>query len=218
MAGSSPLARGLLAAEDSSDWTSGIIPARAGFTRRSRAVVSVLGDHPRSRGVYPQARPVLLPLIGSSPLARGLLCELMCVLACVRIIPARAGFTQHGPRGPGCPADHPRSRGVYHRMGIRAHGRGGSSPLARGLPIRANALSGDDGIIPARAGFTARVRGRSTGRADHPRSRGVYSTAASPRPGAPGSSPLARGLLDKPTFKKGQRGIIPARAGFTGRR
>ena len=50
--GSSPLARGLrkepiMAANDFR-----IIPARAGFTGRSRLRFGGLADHPRSRGVY----------------------------------------------------------------------------------------------------------------------------------------------------------------------
>ena len=35
----------------------------------------------------------------------------------------------------------------------------GSSPLARGLPGRAEAQPGDGWIIPARAGFTRRTTG-----------------------------------------------------------
>ena len=52
-------------------------------------------------------------------------------------------------------------------------------------------------------------------RLDHPRSRGVYSTAPRTARGSPGSSPLARGLLV--TLKGGpvNSRIIPARAGFT---
>ena len=51
----------------------------------------------------------------------------------------------------------------------------GSSPLARGLHHHALALIVIDRIIPARAGFTIEAREYSTGREDHPRSRGVYS-------------------------------------------
>ena len=70
-------------------------------------------------------------------------------------------------------------------------------------------------IIPARAGFTRR-RSRAAGRrADHPRSRGVYGTSTSMSTRAPGSSPLARGLRDSTTKRTWDRGIIPARAGFT---
>ena len=71
----------------------GIIPARAGFTimwpgKRKRGT-----DHPRSRGVY--ARPPSPPssATGSSPLARGLLFAGEGLAVRLRIIPARAGFT-----------------------------------------------------------------------------------------------------------------------------
>ena len=70
-------------------------------------------DHPRSRGVYLKADLIKPKMLGSSPLARGLLFHIDIALFHRRIIPARAGFTK-GPAtmtvtGP----DHPRSRGVY---------------------------------------------------------------------------------------------------------
>ena len=107
------------------------------------------------------------------------------------IIPARAGFTGLGRRAQRRWRDHPRSRGVY-AVGITACG---SSPLARGLRDDGAGLGGDVGIIPARAGFTPSASPSPSPRADHPRSRGVYST----------------GLYK---FDSGGR-IIPARAGFT---
>ena len=50
---------------------------------------------------------------------------------------------------------------------------------------------------------------------DHPRSRGVYRTLSEFMEGAPGSSPLARGLLRWQGARRAPRRIIPARAGFT---
>ena len=50
--GSSPLARGLHVRSGRENAVAGIIPARAGFTRRSRVRRSWSADHPRSRGVY----------------------------------------------------------------------------------------------------------------------------------------------------------------------
>ena len=47
-------------------------------------------------------------------------------------------------------------REVYHMVCLVVTEVGGSSPLARGLRYLAGALSGEDGIIPARAGFTVR--------------------------------------------------------------
>ena len=71
-------------------------------------------------------------------------------------------------------------------------------------------------IIPARAGFTAHDPGALAHGEDHPRSRGVYTAAGLPHVRLHGSSPLARGLLSKPTGYWAWRRIIPARAGFTG--
>ena len=71
--GSSPLARGLHELMSLVKGGGRIIPARAGFTRRTATATRTARDHPRSRGVY------LVP-IGLSAV-RG------------RIIPARAGFT-----------------------------------------------------------------------------------------------------------------------------
>ena len=153
-------------------------------------------DHPRSRGVYPG------PLLG--------------VDISNWIIPARAGFT--GPAAPVrvlCP-DHPRSRGVYlPGLPGRAYWDG-SSPLARGLPATRSGGSGGGGIIPARAGFTAISRPPSAPSRDHPRSRGVYAPSRPSGTGFRGSSPLARGLRTAAEAPATVRGIIPARAGFTG--
>ena len=71
----------------------------------------------------------------------------------------------------------------------------GSSPLARGLLTAACPPAGMLRIIPARAGFTPPARSRMRGRADHPRSRGVYASSAA--------------------ICSRARWIIPARAGFT---
>ena len=112
----------------------------------------------------------------------------------------------------------------------------GSSPLARGLRGLDGGGGRGQGIIPARAGFTARLREGRDGlriiparagftrvsivyRArdqDHPRSRGVYRRGEALRPGMRGSSPLARGLRKTPSAILLAAGIIPARAGFTG--
>ena len=75
-----------------------------------------------------------------------------------------------------------------------------------------------NGIIPARAGFTFRQRCRRGGTRDHPRSRGVYQTSSRSLSDDAGSSPLARGLLVRLLDDLAPRRIIPARAGFTGRR
>ena len=194
----------------------GIIPARAGVTKKEITNGNQDADHPRSRGVYRSPTRRDTPAAGSSPLARGL--RLMKQLARLdrRIIPARAGFTDPACRAGRCRGDHPRSRGVYPPTLYLGGWGAGSSPLARGL--RGGSGEGGEGvgIIPARAGFTIGGLEERLDDADHPRSRGVYRRQYSlPVPGA-GSSPLARGLPTCTRRGAPTTGIIPARAGFTG--
>jgi len=152
---------------------------------------------------------------GSSPLARGLPQAVRRERADRGIIPARAGFTHPllcaRRKGP----DHPRSRGVYVLAAQAAKFLGGSSPLARGLRRRLLLSGRDQRIIPARAGFTLLRIPRQQERQDHPRSRGVYRNLEKRNTSSPGSSPLARGLLEMWQCINGEWRIIPARAGFT---
>ena len=193
--GSSPLARGLLSGRYRPLRSTRIIPARAGFTSAQWFHVKHVRDHPRSRGVYsaptsPGPRPR-----GSSPLARGLHHPRPQQERERRIIPARAGFTQHTNSPLHSPQDHPRSRGVYRPLCRTNQNVSGSSPLARGLLYPHKSVYPITRIIPARAGFTGHHCPHGRPLRDHPRSRGVYSAA--PPPSAP------------------QWWIIPARAGFT---
>ena len=176
MDGSSPLARGLRCASHWYGMSTGIIPARAGFTTGRCTPPVECWDHPRSRGVYCAPRLRLLSTLGSSPLARGLPQRLGYLDAAGRIIPARAGFTNSDADGLCTIEDHPRSRGVYERTHIQALQTAGSSPLARGLRASGDGVGWIGGIIPARAGFTRRAGLTCSTRRDHPRSRGVYSS------------------------------------------
>ena len=172
-----------------------IIPARAGFTPAGPACGAPAADHPRSRGVYGTATRPSLSTAGSSPLARGLRGPEVGPRLPAGIIPARAGFTRSGSGRARSPRDHPRSRGVYAAVGAWPAASAGSSPLARGL---------QSGRVTSSHNWQ-----------DHPRSRGVYRAASGRRSMTSGSSPLARGLLDRGHYRRGRRGIIPARAGFT---
>ena len=217
-AGSSPLARGLLRCGPGRRGSGRIIPARAGFTARTRSTGDRRTDHPRSRGVYgspcvgaragpdhPRSRGVYTdtgpewnPAPGSSPLARGLRPRQHVGHAAQGIIPARAGFTSGGRLSVRAVADHPRSRGVYVRR-----------PGCGAIPFW---------IIPARAGFTGRAGLSRLGWRDHPRSRGVYVSLMAASTYMLGSSPLARGLPQSGRVRGLLIRIIPARAGFTSRR
>ena len=194
-----------------------IIPARAGFTDDDTHGWLRTGDHPRSRGVYPTTSGQSGGDAGSSPLARGLPRTSTSTNAGRRIIPARAGFTRTGSARHAPPRDHPRSRGVYGAPSSSQVPWLGSSPLARGLLSGRLVVPGLRGIIPARAGFTSPVARPVEPGTDHPRSRGVYSWSPATWPNAWGSSPLARGLLVCFASNDLRHGIIPARAGFTGR-
>ena len=171
-----------------------IIPARAGFTGVWSDDSVGVGDHPRSRGVYYKSLHKRFSRTGSSPLARGLPRPEMATAQQFRIIPARAGFTTNGHHLRGGARDHPRSRGVYMLAWLRVVPLNGSSPLARGLLTLPATIRHYGGIIPARAGFTTYALSKSAIPTDHPRSRGVYPTAALKRLQDAGSSPLARGL------------------------
>ena len=152
--GSSPLARGLLAALALRPGADRIIPARAGFTPILLSTLSPMSDHPRSRGVYSPSTASSPRGPGSSPLARGLRPVVRGEALLSGIIPARAGFTPVSPRWSPPSSDHPRSRGVYWGGGAWAGRPPGSSPLARGLRQGRIPVRGDPRIIPARAGFT----------------------------------------------------------------
>ena len=91
--GSSPLARGLHQAGPQPTCSRGIIPARAGFTVGTGTSRPQRGDHPRSRGVYEIIFSLSSRVLGSSPLARGLLLIYLSQFNRIGIIPARAGFT-----------------------------------------------------------------------------------------------------------------------------
>ena len=214
--GSSPLARGLPRRREDAHHRPGIIPARAGFTHTAEITGCTYEDHPRSRGVYVDDGAWREMVRGSSPLARGLRCGTTTRSRRFRIIPARAGFTHRPNVRLGGRRDHPRSRGVYHPMAAGQALTDGSSPLARGLRPGPAHRGLPGRIIPARAGFTAGAGGLRPPHRDHPRSRGVYFCNRIIPRGEQGSSPLARGLPAHLGVRGPGRGIIPARAGFTG--
>ena len=175
----------------------GIIPARAGFTRQRKRRRPAKPDHPRSRGVYLGCFLPAPEHQGSSPLARGFPIDTSDGTVSIRIIPARAGFTDTVASSGFAGEDHPRSRGVYSECSFHHCAEEGSSPLARGLLGADRDAGGEAGIIPARAGFTCAETRISLSRS--------------------GSSPLARGLRESNLEGVLAEGIIPARAGFTRR-
>ena len=156
--GSSPLARGTRHRRHQSPESNGLIPARAGNTRRvpppgvqgggvgglipARAgntgvrfgVLMGAWAHPRSRGEHATGKGRSPWFWGSSPLARGTLVTHLCDNPLCGLIPARAGNTL-------CLV-----KLICHDLG--------SSPLARGTRGVLATLTATVGLIPARAGNT----------------------------------------------------------------
>ena len=93
--GSSPHARGLRPVDRLGHDQQGIIPACAGFTTERKALIMLIRDHPRMRGVYARFEGGPPDSGGSSPHARGLRQRVRGGDGPVGIIPACAGFT-HG--------------------------------------------------------------------------------------------------------------------------
>ena len=212
-----------------------IIPAHAGFTPGPEHPPQLDGDHPRTRGVYPDSNREPADYGGSSPHTRGLLGVRTHRPGRGRIIPAHAGFTTQLQGLALSVRDHPRTRGVYGTLpaegdtleGSSPHTRGypalppvksrtrGSSPHTRGLR-RLDARGGrQPGIIPAHAGFTCVPQLSAGGMSDHPRTRGVYARPRTAPDGRSGSSPHTRGLPGVISPLSSPIRIIPAHAGFT---
>ena len=132
--GSSPLSRGIPAAEHRKQPQFGIIPALAGNTTSTGGCTSSTADHPRSRGEYSASKPWPSSLRGSSPLSRGILTRSAAARAARGIIPALAGNTNQAISEALPVADHPRSRGEYCLGWGCLAAEKGSSPLSRGIP------------------------------------------------------------------------------------
>ena len=171
--------------------------------------------HPRSRGEHDHAELRADGTAGSSPLARGTLVLQPQHEGVRRFIPARAGNTRARCAPRPVVAVHPRSRGEHMLDWLRRHAATGSSPLARGtlgLPLPADAR---ERFIPARAGNT--LCGRIWVRMSpvHPRSRGEHARIGGLPTRKIGSSPLARGTRQHPSWRREGGRFIPARAGNT---
>ena len=152
------------------------------------------GDHPRTRGVYRRYTVRQGSAQGSSPHTRGLPVRLGRGRPGGRIIPAHAGFTgSPSPPRSGAP-DHPRTRGVYMKSTQNHLTLAGSSPHTRGLLCALTPSPMQEGIIPAHAGFTERLRTELRRAQDHPRTRGVYGLPKFGGGVLGGSSPHTRGL------------------------
>ena len=213
--GSSPLARGTLAARGRRRARRRFIPARAGNTEGAESAPDLVPVHPRSRGEHSLAETSTTCMSGSSPLARGTPCSVGARIARHRFIPARAGNTAATAPRRLCAPVHPRSRGEHATFAPQAPDLNGSSPLARGTRNIDHAKRAAERFIPARAGNTSAARRRSPRSPVHPRSRGEHHCCRTCGSRSTGSSPLARGTQLPARLAGEVVRFIPARAGNT---
>ena len=216
VAGSSPLARGTPQPASPPRIAYRFIPARAGNTPPAVRWTIRMTVHPRSRGEHARICSHHRSESGSSPLARGTRSRSARACSSDRFIPARAGNTRSCSRGRTWSSVHPRSRGEHLQEHRHYYASIGSSPLARGTPVVAEANAPLRRFIPARAGNTVWRSNATASSSVHPRSRGEHYHAPTPRPASSGSSPLARGTPAHWDTATGPRRFIPARAGNTG--
>ena len=173
-AGSSPHARGAPSCGASSHLQAGIIPACAGSTKRSFALVIVVGDHPRMRGEHVLHNRLDRCGQGSSPHARGAQTAHLPACNLGGIIPACAGSTHRWNFAVGAVRDHPRMRGEHAVSRMPSTTALGSSPHARGARLRLYRVNRGRGIIPACAGSTMGRKPALCVSGDHPRMRGEH--------------------------------------------
>ena len=211
--GSSPLARGKLEGRLAALSGQRLIPARAGKTLAIGTKTPTHPAHPRSRGENNLSEDDSSFWRGSSPLARGKLRRLPSSSLRSGLIPARAGKTPRIAPIARARRAHPRSRGENDPSPDLITQGSGSSPLARGKPIRQGHGWIIPRLIPARAGKTVGVRGGGFVAWAHPRSRGENGRTSLPSSPVNGSSPLARGKLRRRRSNGARARLIPARAG-----
>ncbi len=190
-----------------------IIPACAGNACRSGCHLHAKPDHPRMRGERFAEHVARAVMLGSSPHARGTRRVEGADGGGERIIPACAGNASVTPAASICCSDHPRMRGERTFSQMTTSHRCGSSPHARGTRLAAFVTPCDARIIPACAGNAGlRVRGVHEA-ADHPRMRGERVERPVGTWTRDGSSPHARGTLQRIADDVGVVRMIPACAG-----
>ena len=134
--GSPPLARGVLLISVLSTAQVRITPACAGSTGVNLFNDARRKDHPRLRGEYKDCTNSISPVLGSPPLARGVLNKLAVQSPLFRITPACAGSTRQKMQKRKTPP--------------------GSPPLAREVHKAAAICICSNRITPACAGSTTK--------------------------------------------------------------
>ena len=167
------------------------------------------------RGEYDVTDGTPTQIVGSPPLARGVLTSVARSLQWTRITPACAGSTNFSCKIAMKSWDHPRLRGEYVSLWMLCHLTTGSPPLARGVLHLTSILYRPSRITPACAGSTIWTMLAHIPLWDHPRLRGEYCGGMGNVMPWWGSPPLARGVLAVFDVVLPHSRITPACAGST---
>ena len=213
--GSSPRVRGKLVPARPLRPLLGLIPARAGKTRRTTLAPGPPGAHPRACGenAWLNSSAVISP--GSSPRVRGKRKPPRSRGRVGRLIPARAGKTVDRVHAGLQSRAHPRACGE-NNAGVSGNASIlGSSPRVRGKWQRPRPVHLRGRLIPARAGKTSPPRTSWCSGTAHPRACGENPDRQCGTARSRGSSPRVRGKPDRLRALADDLRLIPARAGKT---
>ena len=171
-----------------------ITPTCVGNTSGGTSFGETSKDHPHLRGEYAMRSLITLVLIGSPPLAWGILDNKTDAWLGVGITPTCVGNTIQTLHGLKVLEDHPHLRGEYYFWCSLINIWLGSPPLAWGIhPMLLNVKNGY-GITPTCVGNTAVESHRSGFGQDHPHLRGEYPHPSIFGLRCRGSPPLAWGI------------------------
>ena len=151
------------------------IPARTGYAARKLLRKSCIWTYPltcgANEGFWEQAR------LGAdiSPLMRGKPPIAVVIQPDLGLIPARAGQTSTRCRHTTGPWTYPRVRGVHFMVMLNKGLAADLSPRTRVTPLSLAPSGGRIGLIPAYAGYTSDLYGKSSNPSNNPRARGVHT-------------------------------------------
>ena len=135
---------------------SGITPAYAGKSLRSRTTPLLAWDHPRLCGEKPGRALTVSTMLGSPPPMRGKGCFFVISLVCSGITPAYAGKSANVTLTGSSGWDHPRLCGEKALTDSGWTIPTGSPPPMRGKAVRCQRCTYDKRITPAYAGKSGR--------------------------------------------------------------
>ena len=191
--GSSPRARGTVAADSPEITIKRFIPASAGNGTADALQIAGVAVHPRERGERMPSFIARSRACGSSPRARGTVHGIGVPVDVERFIPASAGNGRANVVRAGLVTVHPRERGERRDSHCIHRSRNGSSPRARGTASDFSCYRSPWRFIPASAGNGLTQFHAYCFESVHPRERGERPLGPVSVTLRNGSSPRARG-------------------------